>query len=211
MTGIRRKDKEITDVNEAKKILKEVKYVTLAMCLDNEPYLVTLSHGYHEEKNCIDFHCAKEGKKIQILQANNRVRGQALVNQGYVQGACDHLHATTQFSGKVTFVEDVAEKEHALKLMIESLDYNLEELMKKQLLPRSVSRVRNGKIDIDYMSGKKADKVNSLPIIFRDKAGRNNHGFFSTLWKMTGRFFRNGENFAVPQYAAARGVRFRRP
>ena len=158
-TGIRRKDKEITDVNEMKKILKAAKYVTVAMCLDSEPYLVTLSHGYDEERNCIYFHCAAEGKKINILQANNRVWGQALVDRGYVQGACDHLYATTQFKGRVTFVEDVAEKEHALKLMINSLDNNPEELIKKQLLPQSVQKVRIGRVDIDYMSGKKADKI----------------------------------------------------
>ena len=129
------------------------------MCLDNEPYLATLSHGYDEERNCIYFHCATDGKKISILQANNRVWGQALVDRGYVQGACDHLYATTQFSGKVTFVEDIAEKEHALKLMIESLDDNPEEIIEKQLLPQSVQTVRIGRIDVDSMSGKKADKV----------------------------------------------------
>ena len=56
-------------------------------------------------------------------------------------------------------MEDTAEKEHALKLMIESLDDNPEELMKKQSLPQSVQKVRIGRIDIDYMSGRKADKV----------------------------------------------------
>jgi len=38
------------------------------MCSDNEPYLATLSHGYDEEKTCIYFHFAPEGKKIEILQ-----------------------------------------------------------------------------------------------------------------------------------------------
>jgi nitroimidazol reductase NimA-like FMN-containing flavoprotein (pyridoxamine 5'-phosphate oxidase superfamily) len=147
------------DVNEMKNVLKEANYVTLGLCLYDEPYLVTLSHGYDEEKNCIYFHCAAEGKKIDILQKNNRVWGQALVDRGYVQGACDHLYATTQFRGRVTFVEDPVEKEHALRVMIESLDDNPEEVVKKQLLPQSVQRVKIGKIEIDYMSGKKAAKV----------------------------------------------------
>ena len=159
MTGIRRKEKEITDAKEMKQILKEAKYVTVAMCLDDEPYLVTLSHGYDEKQNCIYFHCAPEGKKISILYANNRVWGQALVDRGYVQGVCDHMYACTQFKGRVTFVENLTEKEHALKVMIESLDDNPEEIIKKQLLPRSIQRVRIERIDIDYMSGKKADKV----------------------------------------------------
>jgi nitroimidazol reductase NimA-like FMN-containing flavoprotein (pyridoxamine 5'-phosphate oxidase superfamily) len=159
MTAVRRKDKEISDVNEMKRILKTAKYVTIAMCLKNKPYLATLSQGYDQERNCIYFHCAAEGKKIDILKANNRIWGQALIDQGYVQGSCDHLYATTQFAGKVTFVEDVAEKEHALKVMIESLDDSPEELIKKQLLPQSVQKVRIGRIDINYMSGKKADKI----------------------------------------------------
>ena len=85
--------------------------------------------------------------------------GQALVDRGYVQGACGHLYATTQFKGRVTFVDDIVEKEHALKLMVESLDDSPEELIEKQLLPQSVQRVKIGRIDIEYMSGKKAEKV----------------------------------------------------
>ena len=61
MRGIRRKDKEITNVGEMRKILRTAKYMTVAMCLNDEPYLVTLSHGYDEERNCVYFHCAREG------------------------------------------------------------------------------------------------------------------------------------------------------
>ena len=159
MTGIRRKDKEITDVSEMKDTLKTARYVTLAMCLNDEPYLVTLSHGYDRESNCIFFHCAGEGKKINILKANNLVWGQALIDRGYVQGACDHLYTTTQFRGRVTFIEDAKEKRHALKVMIKSLDKNPEKIMKKQLKPQSIQKVKIGRIDIDYISGKKTDKV----------------------------------------------------
>lgn len=159
MRGIRRKDKAITNVDELRKILRTAKYVTVAMCLNDEPYLVALSHGYDEERNCIYFHCASEGKKIDILKANNLVWGQALVDGGYVQGACDHLYSSTHFRGRVTFVEDMGEKEHALHVMIESLDENPEKIIKEQLTPTSIQRVKIGRIDIDHMSGKKADRV----------------------------------------------------
>jgi len=159
MRGIRRKDKAIRDIHEMREILRTAQYVTLAMCLNDEPYLVSLSHGYDEERSCIYFHCAKEGKKIDILKANNLVWGQALVDRGYVQGACDHLYATTQFRGRVTFVEDMEEKEHALRVMIESLDDNPEEIIEKQLTLGSIQRVMIGRIDIDYLSGKKASKM----------------------------------------------------
>ena len=53
MKSIRRKEKEITDESEMLAILDEAKYVVVAMCKDNEPYLVTLSHGYDRKRNCI--------------------------------------------------------------------------------------------------------------------------------------------------------------
>jgi len=124
MREIRRKEKAITERNEMVEILESVQYVTIAMCADNLPYLVTLSHGYDRERHCIYFHCAKEGKKIDILNSNGVVWGQALLDKGYVQGACDHLFATVQFKGSVTFIDNLAEKKYALRVMIEHLDDN---------------------------------------------------------------------------------------
>jgi nitroimidazol reductase NimA-like FMN-containing flavoprotein (pyridoxamine 5'-phosphate oxidase superfamily) len=159
LRGIRRKEKEITDINEMIKILEMAQYITIAMCKDNEPYLATLSHGYDRDRHCIYFHCATEGKKIDILSSNNLVWGQALLDKGYVQGACDHLYATTQFKGTITFVTDKEEKIYALKTMIRAIDDNPEKVMAEQITDKSVARVGIGRIDIEYMSGKKAYKV----------------------------------------------------
>ena len=62
---MRRKDKEVIDSEELIKPLIEAKYITLALCRDNKPYLATISHGYDKKKNCIYFHSALEGKKIE--------------------------------------------------------------------------------------------------------------------------------------------------
>ncbi|MHA1199595.1 MAG: pyridoxamine 5'-phosphate oxidase family protein [Candidatus Heimdallarchaeaceae archaeon] len=159
MRGMRRKEKAIEDIEELQHILHTVKYVTVAMCQDNEPYLVTLSHGYDSEEHCIFFHCASEGKKIDILKENNIVWGQALVDEGYIQGACDHLYATVQFKGKVRFLEDFEEKKAALEFMINNLEEKPEAVAEKQLTEQSVTRVSVGRIDIEYMSGKKSKDV----------------------------------------------------
>jgi nitroimidazol reductase NimA-like FMN-containing flavoprotein (pyridoxamine 5'-phosphate oxidase superfamily) len=159
MRELRRKEKAITNRDEMIKILESTQYVTLAMCADDEPYLVTLTHGYDRDRNCIYFHCAKEGKKIDILSVNNVVWGQALMDNGYVQGACDHLYATVHFKGMVTFVNDPKEKEHALRTMICALDDDPPSVIKKQMTAQSIERVNIGRIDIDYMTGKKASKV----------------------------------------------------
>jgi uncharacterized protein len=157
--SLRRKDKAIKDVAELKAILSEAKHVTIAMSLGDEPYLATISHGYNAARNCIYFHCSHEGKKVEILRQNSRVWGQAMVDNGYQQGSCDHLYRTAQFRGKVTFVEDQVEKEHALAVMIRHLDEHPEKIIAEQITPHSMGRILVGRIDIDYMSGKKADKV----------------------------------------------------
>lgn len=159
MRGIRRKEKEIKNKDEMLKILETTQYITIAMNNNNEPYLVTLSHGYDRNHHCIYFHCAKEGKKIDILKSNPLVWGQALIDEGYVQGACDHLYATVQFKGTVTFIEDKEEKVHALKTMIRALESNPDSVMAEHISDKSVKRVGIGRIDINFLSGKKADKV----------------------------------------------------
>ena len=159
MHPMRRRDKEITDEAEVRGILNEAKHVTVAMSLGDAPYLATLSHGYDGDRNCVYFHCAPEGKKVEILRANPRVWGQALVDDGYQQGSCDHLYRTTQFHGRVTFVEDQEEKEHALRVMIRHLDDDPEKIISEQITPHSTGRILIGRIDIDHMSGKKADRV----------------------------------------------------
>ncbi len=159
MKGIRRKEKAITDIDEMKKIITKVQHITFALCKGNEPYLVTVNHGYDPIKNCIYFHCATKGKKIDILKENNIVWGQALIDKGYIQGSCDHLFATVQFRGIVTLVDDFEEKKDALLNMIHKLEENPEEAAAKQLTEKSISRVLIGRIDINYLSGKEAKKA----------------------------------------------------
>jgi nitroimidazol reductase NimA-like FMN-containing flavoprotein (pyridoxamine 5'-phosphate oxidase superfamily) len=156
---MRRKDKQVTEHDELVKPLKEADYITLSLCSENKPYIATLSHGYDEENNCIYFHSAREGKKIDIIKDNPLVWGQALIDSGYQHGSCDHLYHTTQFSGSVTFVEDITEKEHALKTMVKQLDEEPDKIIKDQVIPSSIAKVHVGKIDIQEMTGKKADKI----------------------------------------------------
>ncbi|MBD3405328.1 MAG: flavin-nucleotide-binding protein [Candidatus Lokiarchaeota archaeon] len=159
MRGIRRKEKEITEETELLQIIKSCKYVTLAMCTDNEPYLVTLSYGFDEENRCMYFHCANEGKKIDILKQNPIVWGQVIIDEGYVTGKCDHLYASVQFKGIVTFLESADDKRYALRSMIDMLEYDPDIVYKEQVTEKSVKRVMIGRIDIEHISGKKSKNV----------------------------------------------------
>jgi nitroimidazol reductase NimA-like FMN-containing flavoprotein (pyridoxamine 5'-phosphate oxidase superfamily) len=156
---LRRKEQEIKDTAELKAILAKTQYVTVAMCRDDEPYLVTLSHGFDKENNAIYFHCAFAGKKIDFLKANNRVWGQAIVDRGYVQGQCDHLFTCVQFSGRVSFVADAAEKRRALAVMINQLEHKPEQVMAAKVTDAALAKTCIGRIDIDSFSGKRSEKA----------------------------------------------------
>jgi len=87
------------------------------------------------------------------------VWGQALIDAIYQHGSCDHLYHTTQFNGTVTFIDDMAEKKHALKTMIRQLDNNPETIIQNQVKTSSIAKVYIRRIDIQEMTSKKADKI----------------------------------------------------
>jgi len=153
---MRRVDKEITNIEKMKGILESAKFVTIAMCMDNSPYLVTLSHGYDRKRNCIYFHCAKEGKKIEFLKVNNKVWGQALNDLGYLSGKCNHLFETVQFSGKVTFLETLEAKREAVQCMIKHLEKSPEQAIAR-IKDERLADTMFGRIDIELMTGKQPE------------------------------------------------------
>ena len=86
----RHPDKAITDPGEIARIVTSQKFLTLALCAENEPYLVTLSHAFDAERNCFYFHCAPTGRKLDVIRANPQVYGQVLEDCGYVTTECEH-------------------------------------------------------------------------------------------------------------------------
>lgn len=150
---VRRKDREIIDTAEMCQVLKTAKFVTIALCIDSEPYLVSLSHGYDEAKNCLYFHCAPEGKKIVYAQANDRVWGQALLDYG-VTDDCDYAYISVHFAGKLVLIDDLEEKKLALETIVRQSSNTPEEKL-AQVNPEKLAKTTMGRIKITYMSGKK--------------------------------------------------------
>ncbi len=149
---VRRKDREITDPEIMRKVLKSTKYVTVALCKENEPYLVSLSHGYDEKQNCIYFHCANEGKKLVYAKSNNKVWGQAVQDYG-VTDECDYAYTSVHFSGRLFMTNDLGEKQHAIEVMVRQLSPNPEAKLAK-IKPEKLASTAMGRIDITLMTGK---------------------------------------------------------
>ena len=150
---VRRKDREITNPVELRQVLKTTKYVTIALCMKDEPYLVSLSHGYDEAKNCLYFHCASEGKKLVYQKANSKVWGQAVLDFGVTE-ECDYAYISVHFSGKMHLLTDLAEKQRGMEVLVRQVSLSPEAKLAK-IKPERLEKTTIGRIDIEYMSGKK--------------------------------------------------------
>lgn len=72
---MRRMDREILDINEILIILDKCSVMRVGFVDGTRPYIVPLNFGIvmEDDKLSIYFHCAKEGRKIDLINANNQV------------------------------------------------------------------------------------------------------------------------------------------
>lgn len=156
---VRRKEREITNIQEIRQILKATKYITVALCKDNEPYLVSLNHGYDISQNCLYFHCATEGKKLIYAKANPQVWGQSVLDFD-VNNECDYAYTSVHFQGNLSLIIDLSEKKHAMEVLVRQVSPNPEAKLEK-INPERLTKITMGRIDISYMSGKKHESSKS--------------------------------------------------
>ncbi|MBN2334200.1 pyridoxamine 5'-phosphate oxidase family protein [Candidatus Bathyarchaeota archaeon] len=155
---MRRADKEFSDKRQLAKVLKGTEYMTLAMARGGEPYLVSLSHGYDEERNCLYFHCVSEGKKLDIMRECPDVWGQVIMDHGYAENECTHHYVTVMFKGRIEFIEDIEEKRQALRTLLYQLEPN-PEAREKRLGTDGLPSTVFGRVVIEYMTGKKTPEI----------------------------------------------------
>ncbi len=151
---MRRKEREITSRKEMTGLLARLPHVTIAMCRDGIPYLVTVNHAFDAKANSIYFHCASSGKKLDFIEANPIVMGQAMEDRGYVDNECDYDYRTVHFEGIARRVTSQREKLRALELLVAKFETDSEEARKRFIKAASLKRVSVFRIDIDKMSGK---------------------------------------------------------
>jgi len=154
---MQKKDREITDQNEVREILKQGKYATISMCRKNEPYIVVLNYGYDQIKNALYFHCAKSGLKIDFINENPQVCGTIIDDLGYLTDECEQRFRSVVFWGEMFFIEDLEEKKYGIDVLINHLEKNPEKVKEKSI--KSEQRyidVGILRLDIKELIGKKS-------------------------------------------------------
>lgn len=128
---MQRKEREITSMESIHSILRNGKYMVLALSNQGMPYTVAMSYGYDEDENVCYFHGAKKGRKIDYIRANPRVCGIVIQDRGYIDGECSHAYRSVVVEGTMELVRDVNEKSQALTKMFLHLEEHPENLIKR--------------------------------------------------------------------------------
>ena len=152
---LRRKEKEIVDIDELRGIVASGRFAAVALCRDGEPYVVTMNHGWDSENGALYVHCAQEGTKIDIIRANGRACATVVEDHGYKHGECDHAYRSIVMNGTIEVVEDLDEKKRGLQILLDHQEKEPDPI-KERTLPDDAAYDRVGvlKMTIEEMTGK---------------------------------------------------------
>ncbi len=154
---MRRRDREITDNEKIKEIIKACNCCRLGLNDNGKVYIVPLNFGFTEEneKYTFYFHGAKTGRKLDIIKQNNYAGFEFDTNHEiYTKGdkACDY---TARFqsiigNGKITIIENSNEK---MKALLELMKHNTGK-SEWEFDERMIKAVTVFKLEVEEMSCK---------------------------------------------------------
>ena len=148
---MRRSEKEITDELAVEAIIHASLVCRLALSDGNQPYIVPLCFGYQDRT--LYFHSALEGKKIDILNTNNRTCFEFDINSEIIKAdkACKWgmKYQSVIGFGRAVLVENIEEKQKGLNIIMNHYsDRNW------QFPDKAIEKIAVIKIEIETMTGK---------------------------------------------------------
>ena len=121
---MRRKDKEITDINDKMAVIAKCKVCRLGLSENNYPYVIPLNYGYTCENGRLTlfFHSANEGKKMEIIQNNSNACFEIDCDTQLIEGEkpCNYSYGFKSIIGfgKIVFTETDEEKIYGLNCLM---------------------------------------------------------------------------------------------
>lgn len=138
MNGMTRRERQVTDINEILKILDNSKVLHLGLVDGDEPYVVPMNYGYtyENEKLTIWLHCARQGRKLDVMRVNPKVFFEMEYGITPFEGevACKYgiTYSSLMGRGVATIIEDVETKKIALSALMKvqtGRDFSFEDKM----------------------------------------------------------------------------------
>ena len=148
---MRRKELEITDRAAIDDILARAQVCRVAMADGGQPYVVPLNFGY--DGRALYLHCAKEGRKLEILRKNPLVCFEVDIDHKLVIGdkACARTmkYSSVIGFGRAEILEPGGEKKKGLELLLDHYGGS-----DAPLADKMVDAVEVIRIDIESLTGK---------------------------------------------------------
>ncbi len=160
---MRRKDREVTDIQEILQIVGKAKTLHLGLIDGDHPYIVPLHYGYEyaEDKHELTFylHGAKEGHKLDLIEKNPNACIELECDIELVSGGdnpCKYgsTYASVIGKGRVKILQDIQERIKGLKLLMKNQtgrEFDIDE--------RMASSVAVIKISLSEFTAKARPKV----------------------------------------------------
>lgn len=126
MNGMTRRERQVTDIDEILKILDNSKVLHLGLVDGDEPYVVPMNYGYtyENEKLTIWLHCARQGRKLDVMRVNPKVFFEMEYGITPFEGevACKYgiTYSSLMGRGVATIIEDVETKKLALSALMKT-------------------------------------------------------------------------------------------
>ena len=126
MQGMTKRERQVTDPVEIRRILDTAKVLHLGLAVNNEPYVVPMNYGWTEEEGrlVLYLHSALKGRKLDMMAANPNVFFELECDRMPFDGKlpCQYgmVYSSVMGRGKARIVEDVEEKMKALSILMKT-------------------------------------------------------------------------------------------
>jgi uncharacterized protein len=152
---MRRKEKEITDNLEIEAIIQKAKVCRLGLAENDIPYIVPVFYGYKD--NALYIHCAKTGRKADMIKKNNKVCFQMdldtkIRNRDKIACQWSASYRSVIGYGEALFLEEFAEKKQALDIIMKHYSQQANFAYSNE----AVNEVAIIRINITSLSGKQS-------------------------------------------------------
>lgn len=124
---MRRRERQVTDMDEIKYILDTCKVLHLGLVDDGMPYVVPMNYGYRFEDGKLVFyiHGAVEGRKLDVIRKNSNCCVEMMCDGEMFEGELPCQYGYIYYSlmgfGNVKILETPEEKMEAMTVMMKTL------------------------------------------------------------------------------------------
>ena len=153
---MRRQDRAVTDRTMLADIIREADVCRIAFADGGIPYIVTLNFGYvWDEQLALYFHCARTGRKLELMDKNSSVCFSMDTGHELHTGAtaCEWgmSYRSIVGYGRLSRVVDAAERIRGLDLIMDHYGY----AGSRHYDEKTVAAAEVLRLDVHEMTGKK--------------------------------------------------------